>query len=144
MKKLFLFLISALLTVVLAKNNKYLNYTGDLVHYHFDLVNFNKIAVPFEKKIIIQGAQKIKASSGLERKINIKLISIFNKSAYILIDDYLGNKLIKSYKKWVRKNDIIEKYYKVKKITLNKIILKYKNKIIVKTLNKKIPGIKEK
>ena len=142
MKKL-LFLISILVCTLFGSNNKYLNYTSELVHYHFELKQFNKIKPPFEKKIIIKGAQKIKVFSGLEKRINIKLISIFNKSAYILINKYLGNKLIKSYKKWVKKGDVFEKYYKVKKIILDKIILEYKSKIITKTINKKIPGIKE-
>ncbi len=142
MKKL-LFLISVLVCTLFAGNNKYLNYTSELVHYHFELKQFNKIKAPFEKKIIIKGAQKIKVFSGLEKRINIKLISVFNKSAYVLINKYLGNKLIKSYKKWVKKGDVFEKYYKVKKIILDKIILEYKSKIITKTINKKIPGIKE-
>ena len=142
MKKL-LFLIGVLVCTLFGSNNKYLNYTSELVHYHFELKQFNKIKPPFEKKIIIKGAQKIKVFSGLEKRINIKLISIFNKSAYILINKYLGNKLIKSYKKWVKKGDVFEKYYKVKKIILDKIILEYKSKIITKTINKKIPGIKE-
>ena len=142
MKKL-LFLISVLSCTLFASNNKYLNYTSALVHYHFKLKQFNKITPPFEKKIIINGAQKIKVSSGLEKRINIKLISVFNKSAFILINKYLGNKLIKSYKKWVKKGYVFEKYYKVKKITLDQIILEYKNEIITRTINKKIPGIKE-
>jgi len=143
MKKLFLFFLSAFICIAFAKDNKYLNYTSSLIHYNFELKNFNKINVPFEKKIIIKGVQKVNTFSGLEKKINIKLISVFNKNAYILINEYLGNKLIKSYKKWVKKGDTFEKYFTVKKIELNKIILKYKNKIILKTLNKKIPGIKE-
>ena len=142
MKKL-LFLIGVLVCTLFGSNNKYLNYTSELVHYHFELKQFNKIKPPFEKKIIINGAQKIKVFSGLEKRINIKLISVFNKSAYVLINKYLGNKLIKSYKKWVKKGDVFEKYYKVKKIILDKIILEYKSKIITKTINKKIPGIKE-
>ena len=142
MKKIIIFLSTALF--LLASNNKYLNYTDKLVHYHFELKNFNKIKAPFKEKRVIKGAQKIKTSTGLEKSIKIKLLSVFNKSAYILIRVYLGEAVIKSYKKWVKVGETIEKNYKVKKITLNKIILRYKNKIIIKTLNKQIPGMKEK
>lgn len=144
MKKLFLFMTVILISTLLARDNKYLNYTSALLHYKFELKNFNKIKAPFEEKFILKNAQKIKTHSLLEKRIDIKLISIFNKSAYIIIDKYLGNKLIKSYKKWIKTGDTFEKYYKVKKITLNSIVLKYKNKLIIKTLNKKMQGIKEK
>lgn len=126
---------------MVAADNPYLNYTSALMHYSFELQNFKKIKSPFEVGNV-NGVQKIRGHSLLKKKIKITLLSILNNSAYILIDEYLGDTLIKSNKKWVKKGDIFEKYYKVEKITLTKIILKFKNKIITKTLNKPIPGLK--
>ena len=141
MKKLFLL---SLFLVLFAKNDEYLNYTNELIHYKFELKNFNKIKAPMEENVVLANVQKLSSNSLLEKKIDIKLISVLNKSAYLLIKEYLGSKLLKSYKKWVKPGVVFEKYYKVEKVTLNKVILKYKNRLIIKTLDKKIPGIKEK
>ena len=144
MKKIFLFLIIVFVSVLAGRDNKYLNYTNSLIHYKFELKNFDDIKAPFEEKLILKNAQKIQSHSLLTKKTDVKLISVLDNSAYIKINKYTGDKLVKSYKKWVKKGDVFEKYYKVKKIKLDKIILQFKNKLIIKTLNKKIPGIKEK
>ena len=144
MKKLILLLLGSFI-ILMAKENKYLEYTNALMHYNFELKGFKKIKVPFEEEGELNGSQRIKGRhSLLEKKINVTLLAILNNSAYIQIDEYIGDSLIKSYKKWVKEGEEFEKYYKVKKITLSKIVLIFKNKIITKTINQKIPGIKEK
>ena len=143
MKSLFL-LIGFLFVTLFAKDNKYLDYTNALIHYNFELKDFDKIKVPMENAIAIKGAQTIKSHSLLKKKIKVTLIAILDKSAYVMINEYLGNSLIKSYKKWVKRGEVFAKYYKVENITFTKIILKYKNQTIIQTLDKKIPGIKEK
>ena len=145
MKKIIIFLVSGLFIALFAKiDDKYLQYARAIVHYHFELKDFNKIKPPFEERIFITNNKKNKFLRKKEKSIKIILISILNNKAYILVDKYLDNNLIKSYKKWVKKGDVIEKSYKVQKILLDKVIFKYKNKVIIKTFNKNLPGLKEK
>jgi hypothetical protein len=124
-----------------AQNDKYLNYVNKLVNYNFELKNLKDRNSPFEIKIAPeiskQNIQKI-----LLKRIKIDIISIFNNQAYLKIDKFLGEQLIKTEKKWVKKGDKIYTC-KVESITLNKVILKCKNRILVKSLDKKIPGFKE-
>jgi len=122
--------------------NKYLNYSNYIFNYHFKLKNFNKIKEPFESMQLQTINGKVNPNSKLNKIIKVKLLSIFNKKAYVYIQEYLGDKLINSYKKWINKGDKIGEC-KVSLITFEKVILKCKNKTLVKTLYTKIPKIKE-
>ena len=136
MKKIILILGMTLL--LFAQDDKYLTYVNKLVNYNFELRNVEDRKAPFEIKITTkntkQNIQKI-----LVKKVKIDLLSIFDNQAYIKIDEYLGDQLIKTQKKRVKIGDRVYKC-KVVKITLDKVIFKCKNKKLVKSLNKKIPG----
>ncbi len=144
MKKLIFIMV--IISVGLFASNitdKYLNYTNKLVYYGFNLDEFDQIHAPFEPIIKITEGKKAKNTKTLIKSIKISLLSVFNNQAYFLIKEYLGDQLIKKYKKWVVINSKIGEC-RVSKITLSKVLLKCKNKTLIKTLNKKIPGIKEK
>ncbi len=118
--------------------DKYLVYVNKLINYHFDL-KANNIKAPFEIKMI--NKKVIRQISS--KKVDIDLLSIFNNEAYVNVKIFLGNQLIKHYKKWVKVGDEIYGC-KIIKITNVKVILKCKDKIRIETLNRKIPQIKEK
>jgi len=140
MKKVIL--IFTLFLIINADNttNQYLEYTNKLVNYNLLLKNFDKVHSPFEKDYIIV-KKKVKAKK-LVKIIHINLLSIFNKKAYVLIQVYVGNQLIKSYKKWLKIGDKIDTC-KLTKVTFTKIIFKCKDKKLVKTVNKIKLNIKE-
>jgi len=123
--------------------DKYLNYSNSLFNYQFQLKEFDKIKEPFEPTInVVINNKKIQNVKTLIRAIKIDLLSIFNNKAYINIKEYLGDQLIKNYKKWVKKGDKIGNC-KVSVITFEKVVFKCKNKILIKTLYIQIPQIKE-
>jgi hypothetical protein len=134
-------LIISFFAFLYAQDDKYLAYVNRLVNYNFELKNLENVKTPFEIKTLSktskQNIQKI-----LVKKIKIELISILDNQAYFKIDEFLGEQLIKTEKKWVKKGDKIYNC-KVETITLNKVILRCKDKKLVKTLDKKIPGFKE-
>jgi hypothetical protein len=139
MKKLIIFLG---IVFLFAQDDKYLMYVNKLVNYHFDLKNITDKEAPFEIKIKKTSSSNVTIEKVLVKRIKIDLLSIFNNSAHIKIEEYLGDQLIKSETKWVKEGDKIYEC-RVAKITLTKVVLKCKNKVLVKTLNKKIPGFKE-
>jgi len=118
--------------------NKYIDYSHKLFNYHFDL-NLN-IKPPFEVKRITKG--KIN-NFYLSKRIDFELLSILNNSAYLEIKEYMGDKLIKKYKKWTKVGEKIGDC-QIYKIYFNKIYFKCGNKDEIKTLDLKIPQIKEK
>ena len=142
MKKTILIIIMAINIFASGITNKYLNYTNKLVYYGFNLDKFDRIHAPFEKVIKNRTNQNIKGSKAYVKSIKIKLLSIFNNQAYFLIREYLGDQLIKEYKKWFKINNKIGDC-KINKITLSKVFLKCPDKIMTKTLNKKTLKIKE-
>ena len=133
---MFTFLYSDAIT------QKFLEYTNKIVNYNFDLKHFEDIHPPFEPVIRIVNGKEIKNNKTLVKTIKINLLSIFNNQAHFLINVYLGDQLIKSYTKWAKEGSKISKCI-IRKITLDKVFLKCGNKKLIKTLNKKIPGIKE-
>jgi len=138
MKKILI--IFFIIGLMYAKDiDKYLNYVNELINYHFELKNFNKIKSPFEVKIV--NGKTINVLE-LKKSIKINLISIFNKSAYVMIRIYAGKKLVHVEKKWIKIGDKIGNCI-VKNILYNKLILKCKNKQIIKTLYKKILNLKD-
>ncbi len=142
MKKI-IFLFFMLIGIIFAKDiDRYLNYTNQLLNYQFNLNGFNNIKAPFEPEIHIINGKRIKNAKILLKTINVNLLAVFNNKAYVLIKEYLGDQLIKKYRKWIKIGDKIGDC-KVSSIYFQKIVLKCNNKILVKTLYKKIPGIKE-
>jgi hypothetical protein len=122
---------------VFAQQDIYLQYVNKLVNYNFELNDKETKRAPFEEKVI-----KAKIQKTLTKTIKIHLLSIFDKKAYLKIDEYLGDQLIKKWKKWVKVGDKIYKC-RVSKITFNTVIIKCPRKTLVKTINQKIPGFKE-
>jgi hypothetical protein len=137
MKKSILFISVMLFASI---NDKYLDFTNKLVTYNFELKNIDKISSPFfkVKKLTFIKKNNIK---NVKHFIHISLLSIFNDLAYIKVEEFKGDKLIKKYTKWVKKGDKIEQC-KVDNVKIDKIILKCNNKILVKKLNKKLLNIK--
>jgi hypothetical protein len=122
--------------------DKYLTYVNKLINYHFELKNL-PIKAPFEIGEV-KNYHKTLANNNvvLSKRVKIELLSVFDNQARVLVEVFLGDQLIKSYKKWVKVGD---KLYdcRVNKITLTQMVLKCKNKTLVKTVNQKIPFIKE-
>jgi len=139
MKKILLLFIGIFL---FAKSDIYLDYVNKLVNYGFELKNLKTDKAPFEIKIDKNIKYKNSVERTLVKKIKIELLSIFNNQVYLKIDEYLGDQLIKTQKKWLKKSDRIYNC-KIIKISLEKVILKCGKKILIKSLNKKIPGFKE-
>jgi len=143
MKKIVLILMIIFNVIFAAQTDKYLDYTNKLIYYGFELKKFDKIKPPFEIEIKNNNAKIITKSGKIMLKsIKITPMLIFNNQAFVLIQEYLGGQLIKKYKRWIKVNSRIG-MCKVTNIALSKVILKCKNKKLIKTLNKKIPGIKE-
>lgn len=143
MKRVISILFIMFISIYAKDINKYLNFTNQLINYHITLNNFNKIKSPFELNTpkIING-KKVKNIKGFAKIVRVKLLSTFDKRAYVLIKVYVGDQLIKQYRKWVKIGDKIENC-KVSSVYFQKLILKCNNKTLIKTLYKKIPGIKE-
>jgi len=120
---------------------EFLEYTNKIINYNFDLKHFEEINPPFEPVVRIVNGKEMKNKETLIKTIKIDILSIFNKQAYFLINVYLGDQLIKSYTKWIKEGSKISNCI-VKKITLNSVFLQCKNKKLIKTLNKKIPGLR--
>jgi len=120
--------------------DQYLNYTNKIINYYFKL-DLDNIKSPFYNS---QSKKIVSHIKSIENKeiIKIDLISILNNQAYIKIEKYLGDKLITINKKWIKLN---QKIYKCKlvKLTDIKAIFKCGNKILIKSINKKLLFQKE-
>ncbi|GAX87291.1 conserved hypothetical protein [Lebetimonas natsushimae] len=134
MRKILFLIIGVFL--IASTNEKYLEYTNKLVTYNFELKNIDKIKSPFYKikKPIFLNNKKI--NKNIKKIIHISLLSVFNDTAYIKIDEYMGDELINTYKKWVKKNDKI-KNCRVENIYSDKIVIKCGKKQLIKKLNVK-------
>ncbi len=139
MKKIVIVLTAAL--ILFAQDDKYLMYVNKLVNYHFELRSITDKQIPFEIKVE-HNKTNVAVEKILVRRIKVELLSIFNNMAHVKIKEYLGDQLIKQESKWVKKGDKIYDC-KIVKITLTKVVLKCKDRVLIKTLNKKIPGFKE-
>jgi hypothetical protein len=133
MKQIFFLIIGVFL--IASVNDQYLDYTNKLVTYHFELKNIDKIKSPFYKmeKISFLKNKKIN-NKNVKKFIYIKLLSVFNDSAYIKIEKYMGDEIINTYKKWVKKDSKIENC-KVVDINSEKIILKCNKRLLIKKIN---------
>jgi len=139
MKKLIVILIGIFAFAQI--NDQYLNYTNKLVNYQIKLKNVEKISPPFEL-VPNQFVLKNKEKKVIRKVIKVELISIFNNKAYVVLKEYLGSQLVSVKRRWVKIGDKIDKC-KVANITTDTLIIRCKDRKIVKSLNKKIPFFKE-
>ncbi|WP_024790024.1 hypothetical protein [Lebetimonas sp. JH292] len=132
MKKILLLTIAVL---AFASKQEYLEYTNKLVTYNFKLNNIDKIKSPFfkPKKLLFMNK---KINKNVKKIVHITLLSLLNNSAFIKIEEFMGDEKIKEYKKWVKKNSKVENC-NVENICSDKIILNCNNKKLVKRLNEK-------
>ncbi len=140
MKKLVL--LTAAVILFAQVNDQYLNYTNKLVNYQIKLNGIEKITPPFEVESNNVVFKNNKTKKIVRKIIKVDLVSILDKKAYIVLKEYLGSQLISVKKRWVKVGDKIDKCV-VSGITLDKIIIRCKDRKIVKNLNKKIPFFKE-
>ena len=122
-------------------DNEYLEYSNKIINYNFRL-NINKIRAPFEVKIINTKTKNNTIRTVLNKKVKINLLSILNNMVRVEIEEYIGDRLVKRYTKWIKKGERIgncKLYY----ISFSKVFFKCKNKKIIKTLDMKILNIKE-
>jgi len=136
MKKI-VFLLTAVF--LFASKSEYLEYTNKLITYNFKLNNIDNIKTPFykPKKAIINK----KIAKNVKKIIHISLISVFNNSAQIKIETFIGEEKVKEYKKWVTRNSKIE-YCKVKSVEKNRVIFKCNNRLLIKKLDKNLLKIR--
>ena len=139
MKKVIVLIFSFYVLYGINNDNKsqnlYLNYTNKIINYYFKL-DLDKIKSPFYRQISQRVTSNIKNIKNKEI-IRISLISILNNQAYIKVEKYLGDKLIKTNKKWLKLKQTIYNC-KLIKLTNIKAIFRCENKILIKSLNKKI------
>jgi len=140
MRKLVLINILVLILKASSLTQQYLDYTNKLVNYNLLLERFDKVHSPLERDLLI--SQKKESVKKMVKIIRINLLSVFNKKAYVSIKEYVGTQLIKSYNKWLKLGDYVDKC-KLIKVEFSKIIFKCSGKDLVKTLNKKNLEIKE-
>ena len=117
----------------------YIDYTNKIINYNFQLEGINDIKSPFYipyKNIVETNGTKRHVE--IKKSVKISLISIFGDKAYVQIDHYIGEQLVKSEKKWIKINDEIVKC-KLIKLTETDAYFKCKDKTLHKSLNKKIP-----
>ena len=135
MKKIILLLVVIFLYAV--SKEEFLDYTNKLVTYNFELKNIEKINSPFYR---LKKYNFFK-NKAIKKIVRISLISVFNNNALIKVDEYMGEELVKKYKKWIKMGDKIENCY-VKKIYVNKITLKCGKKLLTKNINTKFLNVR--
>jgi hypothetical protein len=115
-------------------------YVNGILNYKFTLDKFDKIKAPFFEVNSNNNVKKkvFRVSKKLENRVKIELISVFEGTAYIKVDEYLGDAIIDEYKKWVKKGDKFAGKCKVLKVGFADILVECKGKKIYKTLNKKL------
>jgi hypothetical protein len=134
MKKILFLIIGVFLFASVTE--KYLDYTNKLVTYNFKLENIDKIKSPFYHPEKITFLNNKKFNRNIKKIVHISLLSIFNNMAYIKVEEFKENALMKSYKKWVKKGDKIEQCRLIN-IYNDEIVLNCNKKIIKKFLNEK-------
>ena len=153
MKKLVILLLA--INIIFAQNteqnnsilqnnqkDKYLEYTNKIITFGFELKNIEKIRSPFYNV-----AKGIKIyhnynSAKMKKSVKITLLSILGKQAYVKIDVYLGEQLIKTNKKWIRLNDKIYDCRLIK-LTYTDAYFKCGKRTLYKTINKKILKLRD-
>jgi hypothetical protein len=147
MKKLMIVLGTAALLFsenVKTEQDLYLNYANKVINYEFTLKGLDKIKSPFYvkkiKKVYKSRNQYIKQN--VQKVIKLELMSIFDNRAYIKIEEFLGEKLVSTNKKWIKKGDKVFGC-KLVKLTETNAVFKCKNKTLNKTLNAKLPMLRD-
>ncbi len=145
MKKLILLagFLSFLFSAGSAQKDIYLDYTNKVINYEFNLKNILKVKSPFyEIYTYTPGFTSVQQNSRVKKRVKITLLSIFEKKAYIKVDEYLGEQLVATIKKWIGLNDKIHDC-KLVKITDTNTVFKCAGKTLNKTINQKIPMLRD-
>jgi len=145
MKKLILLFGIISLVVIKANTQKdiYLEYTNKIINYEFNLNNLNEVKSPFyEKRKNFPNSHNAK-NIQIKERVKITLLSIFGNKAYIKVEKYLGEQLVSVIKKWINVND---KVYDCRlfKLTDTDAVFKCSDKTLYKTINQKIPMLRDK
>jgi len=153
MKKLTVLLTIFIVTIIFAQGNIqrkntqkdiYLDYTNKIINYEFNIKNINKIKSPFyEPPKFLPGPVGSKKNVRIKKRVKITLLSIFENKAYIKIDEYLGEQLIRVEKRWISLNDKIYDC-RLTKLTDTDAYFKCSDKTLYKTINTKIPMLRDK
>jgi hypothetical protein len=146
MKKLIILIGIIVSFSIAAKNDSqkdiYLEYTNKVINYEFNLKNINKIKSPFYEPV-----KYFAVAPGnnmqIKKRVKITLLSIFGDKAYIRVQEFLGEQLIKTFKKWVKLHDKIYDC-KLNKLTDTDAVFKCGSKTLYKTINQKIPMLRDK
>ncbi|GAB6073905.1 hypothetical protein [Nautilia lithotrophica] len=145
MKKLVLLI--GIISLMFGKGNTqkdiYLEYTNKVINYEFNINNLNKVKSPFyEPPKFFPGTQNSK-NVQIKKRVKITLLSIFENKAYIKVEEYLGEQLVAVIKKWISINDKIYDC-RLSKLTDTDAVFKCSDKTLYKTINKKIPMLRDK
>ena len=149
MKKIVILLVALILWAQNQKGKEkdiYLEYTNKVINYEFELENIDKIKSPFYV-VIKRSTQGKKVKKGaaavVKKRIVLTLLSIFGNRAFIKTEEYLGEQLVKRQKKWIKLHDKIYNCV-LNKLTNTDAYFKCANKTLHKTLNQKIPMLRDK
>jgi hypothetical protein len=139
MKKLSLLIIGIFLFAN-SQKDVYLDYTNKIINYNFKIENLNKIKPPFYNPVLQKNVYKNEKlpKKAVKKVVKIDLLSILDKKAYIKLSEFIGGKLVKVNKKWVKRGDVVYGC-KLIKLTDSDAVFKCKNKKLYKSLNQKIP-----
>jgi hypothetical protein len=146
MKKLIL--LTGFLSLVFSEGTTqkdiYLDYTNKVINYIFNIDDIEKVKSPFyEPQKFIPGVRVGKKNVRIKKSVNITLLSIFEDRAYIKVEEYLGEQLVSVKKKWLKLNDEIYDC-KLTKLTDTDAVFKCTDRTLYKTINQKIPMLRNK
>lgn len=143
-KKIVLIMIFGVLFAKDMQKDEYLDYTNKVINYEFHLPNLDSIKNPFYEpdRLVIQ-TKSLHKKQDSKKRVKITLLAIFGSRAYIQIQEFLGEQLIKSKKEWLKLNDKIFDCV-LTDLTQSTAVFKCKDGVLKKTLNRKLPMLKEK
>ncbi|ACM92719.1 hypothetical protein NAMH_1264 [Nautilia profundicola AmH] len=145
MKKLVILigLLTLMFGEATTQKDIYLEYTNKVINYEFNIKNLSKVKSPFyEPPKFFPGTPNAK-NVQIKKRVKITLLSIFENKAYIKVEEYLGEQLVSVTKKWISLNDKIYDC-KLSKLTDTDAVFKCSDKTLYKTINKKIPMLRDK
>jgi hypothetical protein len=145
MKKLILLIgfLSFVFSEGITQKDIYPDYTNKIINYEFNIENLNNVKSPFYETPKFSSNTQTKTNNvQIKKRAKITLLSIFENTAYIKVEKYLGKQLVAVTKKWISLND---KIYDCKlfKLTDTDAVFKCNNKILYKTINQKIPMLRD-
>jgi len=140
------FIVVLLFSVLYGSDSQrdiYLEYTNKVINYEFNIKHLNDIKSPFYHRPnpVLDEKTNPKAVQA-KKRVMITLISIFENRAYVKIQEYLGEQLVSVKRKWITINDKIYDCMLVK-LTDTDAVFKCKNKTLYKTINQKIPMLRD-